>query len=219
MPSIFLAIALLAAPRAPAAWDDVVARYAGVRDYTCLYVKEERAIDHGEPQTIKLSFRKPFDVRMDWLDDRGTVDQTAVYRRGMNEGKLIARRRGMLGSMVGTVRLDPRDRRALQDSRHPITEVGFGPIIDGVARALRDGTARISAVADVPDGHRLDLDVTPGKPLLDVAGARRVVIVVGSAAGLPLSVEIFDASGARIERHRFSDIRVNVGLGDAVFTL
>jgi hypothetical protein len=32
-------------------------------------------------------------------------------------------------------------------------------------------------------------------------------------------VELFDASGRRLERHRFSNVRVNVGLSDAVFTL
>ena len=217
MHSVLLAVALTVA--APASWEDVVARYAAVRDYTCLYVKEEQAIDHGAPQTIRLSFRKPFDVRMEWLDDHGAVDQVAVYRQGMNDGKLIARRRGLLGSMLGTLHLDPRDRRALQDSRHPITEVGLGRIVEGVMRALRDGTASIQDAADVAGGKQLDLTVAPGTALLDVTGVQRITIVVGTRLGLPVSVELFDRSGARLERHRFSDLRLNVGLSDAVFTL
>ena len=221
--SVPLLVALAIAPAAggsarATAWDDVVARYAAVQDYTCRYVKEERAIDHGEPQTILLSFRKPLDVRMEWLDDRGNVDQIAVYRQGMNDGKLTARRRGVLGSLVGTLHLDPRDSRALEDSRHPITEVGLGPIISGVARALGDGTASLRDASTVAAGRRMDFDVVPGASLLDVAGVRHITIVVGSL-GLPVLVEILDASGARLERHRFSELRLNVGLTDAVFTL
>ena len=216
---ISLATMTAAAPVGQAApWAEVVARYATVHDYTCRYVKEERAIDHGEPQTILLSFRKPLDVRMEWLNDRGEVDQIAVYRQGMNDGQVIARRKGVLGSMIGTLHLDPRDRRALEDSRHPITEVGFGPIVAGIARALEDGTATLRSAATVESGRQLEFDVVPGASLLDVAGARCITVVVGPA-GLPVSVEIFDASAARLERHRFSDIRLNVGLTDAVFTL
>jgi len=63
------------------------------------------------------------------------------------------------------------------------------------------------------------LNVRPGASPLGVTGARRIVIVVGSPDRLPLSVELFDASGRRLERHRFSNVRVNVGLSDAVFTL
>ena len=66
---VCVAMPLLCVSRAPAAdaqdpiaWSDVVASYAAVDDYTCLYHKEERAIEHGVRQTIRLSFRKPLDV-------------------------------------------------------------------------------------------------------------------------------------------------------------
>jgi outer membrane lipoprotein-sorting protein len=218
-----LALATAAASAEPITWSDVAASYAAVRDYTATYEKRERAIDRGEPQTIRLSFRKPLDVRLDWLDDKGRVDQTAVYRQGMNDGKLVARRSGMLGSMVGTVRLDPHDKRALEDSRHPITEVGLGYIIDRLARDLRDGrvTSR-PVVEDTVDGRpawRFQLDAPPGVPLFGIAGAARAIVWVDRALTLPVKVEILDAAGAMIERHHFKNLRVNVGLTDAVFTL
>ena len=204
-------------------WSDVAGSYAAVRDYTATYEKRERAIDHGEPQTIRLSFRQPLDVRLDWLDDKGKVDQTAVYRQGLNDGKLVARRSGMLGSMVGTVRLDPHDKRALEDSRHPITEVGLGYIIDRVARDLRDGrvTSR-PVVEDTVDGSpawRFQLDAPAEVPLFGIEGAARAIVWVDRAVKLPEKVEILDAASAMIERHHFKNLRVNVGLTDAVFTL
>ncbi len=222
--ALVLAAAVLAVPSAaPVTWDEVVASYAAVHDYTATYEKRERAIDHGGPQTIRLSFRKPLDVRLDWLDDKGKVDQTAVYRKGMNDGKLIAHRNGMLGSIVGTVRLDLHDKRALEDSRHPITEVGLGYIIDRVARDLRDGRVTSQPVVeDAVDGRpawRFQLDAPAGVPLFGIEGASRAIVWVDRALKLPVKVEILDAAGAMIERHQFKNLRLDAGLGDDVFTL
>jgi hypothetical protein len=204
-------------------WSDVAARYAGVHDYTCLYQKQERAIDHGALQTLRLSFRKPLDVRLEWLDDKGEVDQIAAYREGRNDGKVIARRRGMLGWMAGTVRLDPRGRLALQDSRHPITEVGLGYIIDRAARDMRDGRVTTPPVVEDPiDGRpsdRFQFDASGSVPLFGIGDARRAVVWVDRALKLPIKVEIMDGEAALIERHRFADLRLNQGLSDAVFTL
>lgn len=210
-------------PAAPIEWADVVAGYAAVHDYTATYEKRERAIDHGAPQTIRLSFRKPLDVRLDWLDDKGKVDQTAVYRKGMNDGKLVARRSGLLGSVVGTVRLDPHEKRALDDSRHPITEVGLGHLIDRVARDLRDGRGTSQPpVEDAVDGSqtwRFQLDAPADGSLFGIKGASRAIIWIDRALKLPVKVEILDRAGAMIERHQFRSLRLNVGLGDDVFTL
>jgi outer membrane lipoprotein-sorting protein len=208
---------------APITWSDVVASYERVHDYTATYEKRERAIDHGAPQTIRLSFRKPLDVRLDWLDDKGKVDQTAVYRNGMNDGKLIARRSGMLGSIVGTVRLDPHDKRALEDSRHPITEVGLGYIIARVEKDLKGGRVTSRPVVEEPvDGrpaYRFELVAPAGVPLFGVEGASRAIVWVDRALRLPVKVELLDAAGAMIERHQFKNLRLNAGLGDDVFTL
>jgi hypothetical protein len=204
-------------------WDAVVSRYAAVRDYTCLYEKEERAISNGELQTMRLAFRKPLDVRLEWLNDRGRVDQVAVYRQGANGGKLIARRNGMLGSMAGTVRMDPRDARAMLDSRHPITDVGLGHIVDGITTALRAG--RLTAGAggeDTLDGglvERFEFATTTTTPMLDVASLQRAIVWIDRALRLPVKVELLDAAGAMIERHRFKELRLNVGLPDATFAL
>ena len=209
--------------RAPLTWDDVVESYDHVRDYTALYEKVERAISHGEPQKIRLSFRKPLDVRLDWLGDRSTVDQVAVYRAGFNDGKVLARRSGLLGGLAGTIRVDPRDRLALQDSRHPITEVGLGHIIEQVAQDSRSGRiAARDAVADTLDGrpaYRFDFDAISTAGLLGVDGARRASIWVDPELKLPDNVEVRDANNTLLERHRFQELRLNIGLTDRTFSL
>lgn len=205
-----------------ATWDAVVASYGRVHDYTCLYLKQERAISGGELQRIRLSFRKPLDVRMEWLDAKGRVDQIAVYRQGFNDGKLVGRRMGILGSMIGTVHMAPTDRRALDDSRHPITEAGIGSIVDGIARAARDGVLRDPSVVEprsTADGIRFAWTIAPNASFMGVAGVQRLIVVVNPEQQLPADVQLLDASGAFVEHHRFSEIRTNVGLSDAVFTL
>jgi outer membrane lipoprotein-sorting protein len=205
------------------AWDAVAARYAGVRDYTCLYEKHERAISNGELQTIRLAFRKPLDVRLEWLNDRGRVDQVAVYRLGANDGKLVARRSGVLGSVVGTVRMDPHDARAMEDSRHPITDVGLGHIVDGITTALRAGRLAPGAGhQETLDGDlvdRFEFGTATSTPTLDVASLRRAIVWVDRGLRLPVKVELLDAAGSMIERHRFKELRLNVGLTDATFAL
>ena len=227
--AVATAVAVLGAPAAqaralqPLAWSDVVAAYEPVRDYTAEYDKHERAIDDGDLQRIMLAFRKPLDVKLEWLDEHGKVDQVAVYRQGQNDGKLLARKSGMLGGMLGLMKLDPRSGRAMGDSRHPITEVGIGHIIDEVSRAMKSGQVTNRPPADdTLDGARVvrvDLEGPADSRLFSVEGARRVSIWIDPALQLPVKAEVVDAAGRMLERHRFIGLKLNVSLTDRTFTL
>jgi holo-[acyl-carrier protein] synthase len=205
------------------AWTDVVAAYAQVTDYTARYDKQEHAIDDFDLQRINLWFRKPLDVKLEWLNGDGKPDQWAVYRRGMNDGKVIAKKTGFLGGMLGTMSLDPTSGRALSDSKHPITEVGIGHLIDEASRAMdRADVGKKPAVTDALDGAqatRFEFETAAGGKWFGVDGARRVTLWVDNTLKLPVKVEIVDAKGTLLERHRFTNVKLNVGLTDAIFTL
>lgn len=228
--AVATAVAVLAAapdrvstPAEPLAWSAVVDSYAKVHDYTALYNKQERAIDGGDLQRINLWFRKPLDVKLEWLDNKGKPDQWAVYRQGMNDGKLLARKTGFVGGMMGDMKLDPREKKAMLDSRHPITEVGIGHIIGEVSRAMKSqGVTSKPAVEETLDGARVvrfDLDGAADAKLFGVEGARRVSIWVDETLQLPIKAEVMDASGRMLERHGFAKLRINVGLTDETFKL
>jgi outer membrane lipoprotein-sorting protein len=189
-------------------WTEVVDAYSRVHDYTCLYRKEERAISNGELQSMRLYFRKPLDVKLEWLNGNGEVDQVAVYRQGMNDGKVLARKSG-LGSVMGTMKLDPTSRRALADSKHPITEIGFGTIVDRTSRDIREGRLSSKSPTDEAvlgrEAYRFDVGSTS--------------VWIDRELKLPIQVEVRDPAGALLERHRFTNIRINPGLTDQVFTL
>jgi holo-[acyl-carrier protein] synthase len=227
--AVATAIAVLAAPgvqarqAAPLPWSDVVAAYGTVKDYTALYNKRERAIDDGDLQRIKLAFRVPLDVKLEWLDNKGTVDQVAVSRQGINAGKLLARNSGFLGATLGALNLDPRAPPAMLDSRHPITEVGIGHVIDEVTLAMKSG--KVTGKRPVEDrlvgarGARFALDGPSDAQLFGVEGARRVSVWVDETLKLPVQAEVVDAAGRMLEKHGFAELKLNVGLTDAAFTL
>lgn len=207
----------------PVTWNEVNSAYERVLDYACLYEKEERVISDGEKQTIRLSFRKPLDVRLEWLDAHGKVDQTAVYRQGFNDGKVLGRQSGLLGGLAGTLRLDPNESLALSDSRHPITEVGLGKIIE---RALMDAAnPRISssfAGAEALDGrpsYKFEFTVTGNEAVGGLEAARQAIIWVDRELKLPVKLELYDAANTLLERHRFKQVSVNQKLSDKTFTL
>jgi len=207
----------------PVTLNEVTGAYERVLDYACLYEKEERAISNGEKQTIRLSFRKPLDVRLEWLNDQGRVDQTAVYRQGFNEGKVLARRSGLLGSLAGKLRLDPNESLALSDSRHPITEVGLGKIIE---RALKDAAnPRISSsyageeTLDGRSSYKLDFTSTANEAVGGLEAARKSLIWIDRELKLPARLELYDAANALLERHRFKQVSINQKLSDKTFTL
>jgi outer membrane lipoprotein-sorting protein len=208
---------------APVTWGDVARNYEHVNDYVCTYEKEERAISKGERQTIRLYFRKPFDVRMEWLDDHGAVDQTGVYRQGANDGKVLARQHGGLGSLMGTLRLDPNESLALSDSRHPVTEVGIGKIIERAAQAAADSRI-VSRYAgeDALDGrpaYKFEFVAGAGTSVGGLDGAHKALVWVDRELKLPVRLELYDAANVLLERHRFKDVRVNTKLADKTFTL
>ncbi|MDX6446927.1 MAG: hypothetical protein QOH71_4001 [Blastocatellia bacterium] len=213
----------IASESAPITWNDVNASYERVLDYVCLYEKEERAISDGEKQTIRLSFRKPLDVRLEWLNDQGRVDQTAVYRQGFNDGKVLARQSGLLGALAGKLRLDPNDSLALSDSRHPITEVGLGKITE---RALKDAAnSRIGShfvgeeTLDSRPSYKFEFRATGNEAVGGLEAARKSLIWVDRELKLPVKVELYDAANTLLERHRFKQVSTNQKLSDKTFSL
>jgi outer membrane lipoprotein-sorting protein len=212
------------APGAPAPlkWEDVASAYDRLSAYVCLYEKEELAISNGELQTMRLSFRKPFDVRLDWLNDRGKVDQTAVYRQGANNGKVLARQSG-LGSLLGTMRLDPNESLALEDSRHPITEAGLGKLIERLQRdAATPGLASRFLGEETLDGrpaYKFEFKADTDKTVGGLVGATSSLIWIDREMKLPLKLELYGATNTLLERHRFKDIVLNAKLTDKTFVL
>lgn len=105
--------------------------YQNVQDYTCLFVKRERVRGVMQPENV-MTMRvraRPFSVYLSWQAPRNLQGQEACYVAGKNNGQMRVHSTGLLG-VAGFVSIDPNDPRALQTSRHTITEAGIGHLIE-----------------------------------------------------------------------------------------
>ncbi len=105
--------------------------YQGIADYSCLFVKKERLRGQLQPDNlIAMKVRtQPFSVYLRWLRPNAMVGQEACYATGRNNGMMRVHPNGFRG-VVGFISLEPQDPRALENSRHMITEAGIGNLIE-----------------------------------------------------------------------------------------
>jgi len=113
----------------------VESSYAGVEDYSAVFQKQERI--EGEPmpeETILLKFQKPLKVLHE-MDQRPAFGQ-----RGSLCGRSIRQqsdRSRWRHCRVCDSSLNPVGSIAMKGNRHPITEVGFGYLLDGLRKNIQ----------------------------------------------------------------------------------
>ena len=94
-------------------------------DYTATFFKRERVDGAlGDGQIVNMKVRhEPFSVYMKWtLGDRG---REVLYVAGKNNGKLLVKKGGFAGRLLGALKLDPDGSIAMKESRHPVTKAGL----------------------------------------------------------------------------------------------
>jgi hypothetical protein len=204
--------------------------YRGVRDYTCLLIKQERMNGVLPPQNVmEMKVRtQPFSVYLRWLQPKSEAGQEVCYVAGRNDGKIRVHPKGVLG-VVGFVSLDLNDPQIRQKSRRGINEAGIGSTIERLARAWEDDkrnnlTTQVT-VAEYEYNHRRCQRVEMVHP--NNANGRfhyyRDVIYFDKETHLPIRLEFYDwprqqgDAGQLVEVYSFANMRTNVGLTDAMF--
>ena len=98
-----------------------------VRDYSCTLVKRERIngrLTTSERMAIKLR-HEPFSVYVNYLAPDRLRGQEGLYVHGHNDNLLLAHPNGLKGRLVGTFRLDPVGKWAMEGNRYPVTDLGL----------------------------------------------------------------------------------------------
>lgn len=205
--------------------------YQEIKDYTCLFIKRERLRGQVQPENvIDMKVRtQPFSVYLRWLKPVPTAGQEVCYVAGRNNGMMRVHSSGILGS-VGFVNMDPRDPRALETSRHSVTEAGIGNLIDryGEAWELERRLNRTQVrIQEYEYNHRRCTRVETVHA--DSAGQQipfyRSVVYFDKENHLPIRVENYDwprqgpadPTGGLVESYSYVNLRFNSGLNDAVF--
>jgi uncharacterized protein DUF1571 len=195
--------------------------YAPVRSYTARFVKQERLADTLRPrEEAVLKFQRPGRIYLRWTDGP-PKGREILYVAGRDDDKLLVREPGFFSSLF-TLLLAPDSPRVLQESRHPVTEVGIGLLVERITADVRKG---------LPGGHlvlsdRGEPDGRPGVKRVEIAlapqatgryYAPRVLVDVDDVSRLPVGLIAFDGEDQMVERYEYHDVRVNAVLGDLDF--
>jgi hypothetical protein len=204
--------------------------YQGVRDYTCLFVKRERLKGQLQPENVMtMKVRtQPFAVYLRWQGPKNLEGQQACYVTGKNNGMMRAQSVGLLG-MVGWVSLDPKDPRALENSRHAITEAGIGNLLARYIERLEIERKTGRTVVKVGEYEfnkrrciRIETIHPDGKP--GEFYSYRGVLYIDKELKLPVRVEAYDwprqggtPDGDLIECFSYVNLKLNAGVPDETF--
>lgn len=192
-------------------------RYDEVQDYTAVLLRRERIGELLRPQeTILLKFQRPFKVYMRWLEGPGR-GREGLYVRGAHGDKfLVHEPRGI--RRLFTAALSPSDQRVLAESRHPITDVGIGRLLEIVAenarRAARNGVLRLVDLGPGEVAGRRVQQVEGILPRKPEAGyyCYRVFLAFDQEHSLPIRVVVYDWDDQLVEEYIYTELHLNPGL-------
>lgn len=207
---------------------DCQKRFERVDDYSCVFTKRELVKGRMTP-TYQIGMKvrtSPFSVYMKFHNPK--TGREAIYVNGRNNGKVVAHDVGVAKILTGTLRLDPRERLAMEDNRHPITEAGIGNLIDTLvdrwSTELQPDESRVTVDSNVSwAGRPCTLITSTHTEKRAEFLFHEVKVYVDHELGLPVRFEAYDwpreASGHPIlvEEYSYHDVRINVGLGDLDF--
>src|SRR5438128_9185275 len=152
---------------------------------------------------------RPFSIDLRFLEPRSVAGQEACYVTGRNNGMMRVHAKG-IASLAGFVSLDPRDPRALENSRHAITEAGIGNLIERFARSWEQERLLSQTQVRLADYSALNRRCTRVETIHAERGAAyhfpRSVLYFDKENHLPIRVENCDwprpgraAAGALME--------------------
>ncbi len=203
--------------------------YEKVADYTCTFVKQERVRGQLLPEHVMCmkARRAPFSVYLSWRAPQAFEGQEVCFVAGRNNNQMRVHSAGLLGAL-GFMNLEPRDPRALENSRHTITEAGIGCLIDhfsDVWEVERQAEGTQVRITDSEFAGRPTVRVETVHP-----GSRpgtfyayRSVVEFDRETHLPVDSESYDwpepgaTGGELLEAFRYLDVRLNASLEENAF--
>jgi hypothetical protein len=203
-------------------------RYAQVQDYACTFMKRERIDGRLTPMHIMSMKLRTHPTSVYFKFQTPNRGREAIYVHGKYNGKVIAHDVGIGKLLAGTMHLDPRGSMAMEDTRHPITEAGIGPLVDTVAKHWDiELTPEESVIRFHPNvrvgNHPCTLIESDHPRHLPHFLYHKVKIYIDHEHGLPIRFEAYDwprhpgAAPELIEEYTYLDLKTNVGLRDSDF--
>jgi hypothetical protein len=200
-----------------------------VKDYSCTLVSRENVGGKLQDENIiQAKFRvQPSSVAMRWIAPSKSAGQEVVWTQGQNNNKMKVHSRGLL-KVAGWVSIDPRDPRAMEHSRHSITEAGLGNIIEESLRQWdrerQIGKTQVRIAEYTFDSRRCyRIELIRSEQRAEFY-AYRTVVYLDKESKLPIRNENYffprqggAAEGELMESFSYVGLRFNTGLADRDF--
>lgn len=197
--------------------DGMPAAYARVDGYTSRFVRQERIGGDLHPrEEALLKYLRPGRMYLRWVAGPPT-GRELLFVEGRDAGQVLVHERGAFAGLF-TLMLAPDSPWVLRRSRHPVTDLGLGRLIDLIADNVR--RARGRGELTVLDGglgregdrltQRLELRLPrdPGRGYY----CYRASLAVDRAWGLPVAATIYDWDDRMVAEYAYLDLRLNAAL-------
>ncbi|GAB4143367.1 MAG: hypothetical protein Tsb009_14410 [Planctomycetaceae bacterium] len=211
-------------------------KFENVNAYTATFYKRERVNGKMlDGQVMKLKMRHhPLSVYMKWeVGDKG---RELLYVAGQHDGNMIVKLGGVK-RLIPALKLDPTGSTAMEESRHPVTEMGVIHLAKTLIDFRKKDLARKSGVSCRMFDNQTINDRDCFCFVIDYESKsvgkeyRKSVVFVDKESCLPICVKNFtwpedgkQLSGKKldkdtlIEDYRYSGIRTDRKLADADFS-
>jgi hypothetical protein len=221
-------LALVPAPAAAATADGpglvtgMEAAWARVSAYTARFLRQEVVGGVLRPaEEARLKYQRPGRIYLRWLAGPPAGRQI-LFVPGRDGDRALVHEPG-LPARLFTVLLAPDSPRVLRESRHPITDIGLGRLVELIAGDVRRAQGRGDLSAS-DEGVRREAAGTVRRVVLVLAGgvgagyhAARVVVDVAVDHGLPVEVALHDAGGERLAWYAYRDLVLDAALTEEDF--
>jgi hypothetical protein len=200
---------------------------AALRDYEAVFTKRELVGRTMYADQMLIKHRhQPFSVYLRFV---GKNDgREVLYVENRNQGKLLAHESpSSLKSLVGTISLDPNSPRAMEEGRHPITEIGMQKMIEALIQQwefetkLADCAVKFYPNAKLGDIECQVVESSHAQPRPEFK-FKMTRLYIDKKTNFPIRVEQwgFPRPGSEpfvIEEYTYTSIKHDVGLADADF--
>lgn len=191
-----------------------------VDNYTAIFHRVEFVDGNLLPEEVTfLKFKRPFKIYFRWiLPSKG---QESLYVEGANKNKVKAHTTGLVSFV--TVNLDPKGSKAMQNSRHPITDAGLhnlvAKITSNMHKAQKSGefVAKDHGEQTVYGRKTKELEGVLPKDASKGYYCYRCIVNLDLETKMPLKTQIFDWDDRLVECYGYEDLKLNPGLTDKDF--
>lgn len=215
-PVLLLATLLLLATAAPAAAQDPAAllaglekAYARVNDYAARFRRHEMVGGALRPaEEALLKFQRPDRMYLRWLTGpaRG---REILFVKGRDDDRMLVREPGSVTKFF-TIVMAPDHPRVLQESRHPVTDLGIGRLIELILEHAADARL-LEREAPRNGGRERRIEMVWPHDRGERSLYSRMAVTIDTGSGLPVEVAMYDWGDRSVGEYAYRDLRVNPG--------